>query len=87
MIHIGNRRFIVSKRRLGYVAAVLTVVVSGLAVPGLVMGQAQETKLRVIAFGAHPDDCNAQPAAMQRAFFFYDGLRPCRPRLISDRSL
>jgi LmbE family N-acetylglucosaminyl deacetylase len=61
MIHIGKRRFIVSKCKLGSISALSLAVVScGLAVPRLVMGQAQETKLRVIAFGAHPDDCDGK---------------------------
>jgi hypothetical protein len=61
MIHIGKRRFIVSKRKLESIPVLLLAVVwCGLAVPRLVMGQAQETKLRVIAFGAHPDDCDGK---------------------------
>jgi LmbE family N-acetylglucosaminyl deacetylase len=36
------------------------MILFGLAVPGIAMGQAQETKLRVIAFGAHPDDCDGK---------------------------
>ncbi len=36
------------------------MVLCGFVVPTLAMGQAQETKLRVIAFGAHPDDCDGK---------------------------
>jgi LmbE family N-acetylglucosaminyl deacetylase len=36
------------------------MVLCDLTVPDRVMGQAQETKLRVIAFGAHPDDCDGK---------------------------
>jgi len=51
----------VSKRKLESIPVLLLAVVwCGLAVPRLVMGQAQETKLRVIAFGAHPDDCDGK---------------------------
>ncbi len=50
-----------SKRQLESIPVLLLAVVwCGLAVPRLVMGQAQETKLRVIAFGAHPDDCDGK---------------------------
>ncbi len=50
-----------SKRKLESIPVLLLAVVwCGLAVPRLVMGQAQETKLRVIAFGAHPDDCDGK---------------------------
>jgi LmbE family N-acetylglucosaminyl deacetylase len=36
------------------------MVLCGFVVPTAMMGQAQETKLRVIAFGAHPDDCDGK---------------------------
>ena len=32
----------------------------GLTFPGTAAAQAQEAKLRVIAFGAHPDDCDGK---------------------------
>lgn len=36
------------------------VVLFGLTIPDTAMAQAQEAKLRVIAFGAHPDDCDGK---------------------------
>jgi LmbE family N-acetylglucosaminyl deacetylase len=36
------------------------VLLCGLAIPNHAMAQAQDGKLRVIAFGAHPDDCDGK---------------------------
>lgn len=41
-------------------ALVAAMVANGLTVPTLMTGQTGETKLRVIAFGAHPDDCDGK---------------------------
>ena len=50
-----------SKRILWSIGTVLTtVLLCGLAIPNNAMAQAQDGKLRVIAFGAHPDDCDGK---------------------------
>lgn len=50
-----------SKRIFWSIGTVPTMVVlCGLAIPNHAMAQAQDGKLRVIAFGAHPDDCDGK---------------------------
>jgi LmbE family N-acetylglucosaminyl deacetylase len=51
----------VSKCKLLSIPALLLAIGwCSFVVPRCVMGQAPETKLRVIAFGAHPDDCDGK---------------------------
>jgi hypothetical protein len=50
-----------SKRIFWSIGTVPTMVLlCGLAIPNSAMAQAQDGKLRVIAFGAHPDDCDGK---------------------------
>lgn len=50
-----------SKDGLGRILAISAVVVAcAFIVPGEATAQAPDTKLRVIAFGAHPDDCDGK---------------------------